>query len=327
MKHKLLSLCFLNFNDTKKLSSSIPDIFNIVQKLDTEKKNLIEILISDNNSDDYDELRHIFNKHQKLKFYKTKKNTGVDINIRNCIEKASGKFVWIFAADDYIRSVEHLSFILQILKDKEPDIFTFGINLYPGKLLNTSNFILLDDTKKMIRHLINAGKISTGIYIKNENILKCLSDADNFDGLGYYHLSYGACLHNHSYIKHYYWKENVVYTKHAPVNHVHEYHPKFSQNAHLSIATPFFLKHSLKLRFITSNHLLFQLLFVIKLPYKGRANHWEENKLIDYLIEIGKSSLHSMSIEIKILRLIAKLSLLYAGKHRFYQAFSKKNDE
>lgn len=323
MARKLLSICFITFNDAEKLASSIPAVIKLVSELDSHTQSKIEILVSDNCSSDFPLLKEHLKNIKKLKLFQTTINTGVDINIRNCILNASGEHVWIFSADDYINSKEYLLKIVKILEDEHPDILSFKINLEPTmdlEEINSVSFLLTED--KQLQGLINSGKISTAIYKKGGDYQSCLVDADEFDGLGYFHLSYGACLHNYSKIKHLFWDSYAVYTLHSKVLHRHDYHPRFSQNAHLAVATKIFLDRHWKLRFIVKNHLIFQLKFVAQLPFKRRLETWHEEKALDYVSEIAHLASKSNSIFIKITVFIVQFILYFSGNKKIIAHFN-----
>ena len=288
---KLLSICFLNFNDHQKLYSSIPHMMGLVNNLPNNLRDEVEIVISDNRSDSVDEVKKLLKQHPTIKFISTTVNTGVDVNIRNCFEKADSSFVWVFSADDYIHSVNHLETIINFLSQHKPTMVRFLINLelIPGQLIKGVQFKRIG-TKAIIKQLLNAGKISTAIYSKPKNFQDVLKSADKFIGLGYYHLSYGACLHETEPSNWFYWDVFSVFTLHAQENHKHEYHPRFSQNAHLSIATDKMLNKSFVLRCIVNYHLVFQLRFVLGLSSKSEIGNWDEHMALCYVEEIGYRS-------------------------------------
>lgn len=321
MERKLLSICFITFNNAEKLASSVPAVVQLVSELDSRTQSKIEILVSDNCSSDFSLVKENLRNIKNVKIFQTNINTGVDINIKNCILNASGKYVWIFSVDDYISSKGHLLKIVKILQNEHPDILSFKISLEPKEYLEGINSFLLKEDMQL-QGLINAGKISTAIYKKGSNYQSCLVDADEFDGLGYFHLSYGACLHNYSKIKHLFWDSYAVYTLHSKVGHRHDYHPRFSQNAHLAVATKVFLGRYWKLRFIVKNHLIFQLKFVAQLPFKRRLETWHEEKALDYVLEIAHLASKSNSLVIKMIVFIVKFILYFSANKKITAHFN-----
>lgn len=318
---KLLSICFINYNDHEKLKFSIPALMSLLAQLDKQKRECLEVIVSDNQSESRREIEDLLSKFPEIRLVSTSENSGVDVNIRNCFVNANSRYVWIFAADDYIQTAEHLNAILNFLIEKKPTLLSFKINLdiTSWECTNLVPFELVR-TKDYLKQIINSGKISTAIYQKNCELEDVLNEADGFIGLGYYHLSYGACLKTGDNLNRYFWDMYVVYTLHAKVNHKHEYHPRYSHNAYLSVANKYFLSGSFKLRWIVRNHLLFQLRFVLVMS-RGKITQWDENQALSYIEEIGTKCRVERSLFLKFVVLFVRFKLIFAKNEAVKERF------
>jgi len=328
MGEKLLSICFINYNDLDKLKISIKNLLDIIDNLDNEFSKCIEIIVSDNKSNNFDVVKEYFSQLNEVKLISTEANTGVDGNIRNCFEFASGDYCWIFAADDYICSKIHLVKLIDTLKDKQPDMLSFNISLHTEKTKIFSDVEVAKSIKENINFLIHSGKISTCIYRRYDCYEECIKIANKFSGMGYYHLSYGAGLNVLGHSTHMFINDFYVYTLHSNENHRHEYHPKFSQNAHRSIATEYFVKNSIRLRLIKNHHLFFQLIFVFKIYKNKNYLHWEPDLLFEYIYDIGLSARNSKNIFYIIFYIIIIIRLVFSkdslGLLKLFSGFDKK---
>jgi len=309
MAENLLSICFINYNGLNKLKASLSNLVEMIDELSCDIKQCIEVVVSDNRSDNIEKLSEYISSYDRVKLHTTKENTGVDGNIKNCFELASGQYCWIFAVDDYICSKEHLIMLIGVLRNQKPDMLSFNVSLTPKKI--SSNFITnsAGSVDQNLRFLINSGKISTCIYRRYDCYIRCVSIAAEFSGEGYLHLSYGAALNELGFRHHLFIQEFCVYTLHAEYNHRHEYHPKFSQNSYRAIANNYFMKKSMKVKFIVSYHLLFQLMFVFKIYKNKNFLTWEPILLHDYLYEIGSKVRKSKNIFFLIFYIVIVIKL------------------
>ena len=122
-----LSICIPTYNRAKELdeclSCIVPQIIG---------KDSIEIVISDNNSDDNTE--QIIQKHMKqavnLRYSKNSKNLGVDLNTIACIQNARGEYISMFSDDDIALDGAFDS-IISTIKKYKPSVI--HLNYYPFK--------------------------------------------------------------------------------------------------------------------------------------------------------------------------------------------------
>lgn len=96
----LLSICIPTYNREKYLKECLDSIIN----QDGFEKNKIEIVISDNASQDKtQELAERYQKQYKnIKYFKNNKNIGAILNVINISHKADWKYLWIIWDDDKI---------------------------------------------------------------------------------------------------------------------------------------------------------------------------------------------------------------------------------
>lgn len=111
----ILSIAIPTFNG----SPYIIDALESVRIQAEDCKDLIEIVISDNASDDGTD--KIIQKYQnasslKILYFKNNKNLGFDKNVDLCFKRSSGKYVWLLGDDDLLKAGA-ISTVLKILDD------------------------------------------------------------------------------------------------------------------------------------------------------------------------------------------------------------------
>lgn len=104
MNQPLLSIAVPTFNRASKLQSLLEKLDNLISKELTENACKIEIIVSDNNSNDDTHviLSQFKNLQRSYSFhaFKNKTNIGSDRNFVKAIQRASGTFVWLLSDDD-----------------------------------------------------------------------------------------------------------------------------------------------------------------------------------------------------------------------------------
>ena len=97
MKKILISFCIPTFNRAEYLSETLSSIID-------QSKNDIEIVISDNASEDNtEEIVNQFSKNfGNIKYFKWEKNVGADLNYMKSVDLASGEYCWFLGSDDQI---------------------------------------------------------------------------------------------------------------------------------------------------------------------------------------------------------------------------------
>jgi len=123
----LLSICIPTYNRAHYLEECLN---SLVRQFDNKEiKELVEINISDNASDD--NTGSLVKKYQKqwdnIKYFKNEKNLGPDENMINSILMAGGKYCWTIGDDDLIQN-GGLKFVIGVLKKKPVSLLTVDSN-------------------------------------------------------------------------------------------------------------------------------------------------------------------------------------------------------
>lgn len=136
-----LSLCIPTYNRCLKLLLLLESIEKQVESYVSDE---IEIIISDNASTDKTEievLKFIQNNSTiKIKYYKNKKNEGIDFNIKNVIDKATGEYIWLIGDDELLLN-NSINNILEKISQNS-DIFVLN-----GSQENNLNALNVEDMK------------------------------------------------------------------------------------------------------------------------------------------------------------------------------------
>lgn len=124
----LLSISIPTYNRAEKLQQCLEHI--VCQLKDEEIKSNIEVVVSDNASED--NTAQVVKKFQEsfdnIKYFRNEKNLGIDKNIINSVVKANGKYCWHIGDDDFIQNGS-LKFLVDFLSKKEIAILT--VNFHP----------------------------------------------------------------------------------------------------------------------------------------------------------------------------------------------------
>src|SRR3989344_9484992 len=130
IKKPLLSICIPTYNRAEKLQQCLDCIVNQFQ--DSHVRDLIEVVISDNASEDnttqvVKKLQELFD---NIRYFRNEKNLGIDKNIINAVVKANGKYCWHIGDDDFIQNGS-LKFLVDFLSKKEVAILTVDYRFFP----------------------------------------------------------------------------------------------------------------------------------------------------------------------------------------------------
>lgn len=119
----LLSVCIPTFNRKNFLKDCI---ISIIDSIPLKHRDLVEICISDNASDDGTaELvqQMILQNDVKIRYAVNTTNLGPDVNILKCVDMATGTYSWIMGSDDMM-TPESITTVFNYLQ-KTPDILLF----------------------------------------------------------------------------------------------------------------------------------------------------------------------------------------------------------
>jgi acetyltransferase-like isoleucine patch superfamily enzyme/glycosyltransferase involved in cell wall biosynthesis len=119
---KLLSLCIPTYNRAACLHQQ----FLRLLTLSKEELEGIEIIISDNcSTDETEQIVHQFQDKIVFKYFRNNENIGPDGNFLQCLQKSTGKYVWLLGDDDFLRT-EHISALLSILANEDLGLIHVG---------------------------------------------------------------------------------------------------------------------------------------------------------------------------------------------------------
>ena len=124
---------------------------SIISQLDTfDEQNQLEILISDNASDDDTSIvseKYQANHNDIIRYYRNAENLGYDSNVDLVVERATGKYVWLLGCGDIVKdgAIKH---ILQHVNINAYDNILLNFDTYSGikhEIDNERNFIIHKD--------------------------------------------------------------------------------------------------------------------------------------------------------------------------------------
>ncbi|MDB4302841.1 glycosyltransferase family 2 protein [bacterium] len=146
---KTLTIAIPTYNRAAILKKCLSSIFSQINGLEKH----INILVSDNNSDDntFDVVNNFILSGHDLIYNKNKSNIGMDMNFKYCFNNCKSKYVWILGDDDFILDGSLID-IINILKDNNLGILFLEtrqlkdnkLEIYtnPSKLLSDISFYI-----------------------------------------------------------------------------------------------------------------------------------------------------------------------------------------
>ena len=181
MSKIVLSICIPTYNRGKILVKSL-------NRLISFKSNEIEIVVSDNCSQDDTEALIKKIKDPRIKYFRNKTNLGFDRNLLKCCERANGMY-YLFLSDEDIIDLEMLLWIIEFIKKNNSFTQILGSvgDLRPGKrklYYNPGDQIFKSGHNALVKVLFENGYIS-GIILRNDVI--DIVHAKNYVGITYMH--------------------------------------------------------------------------------------------------------------------------------------------
>lgn len=147
----LLSICIPTYNFGKYIDKTIQSIIKQKDFLSGD----IEIIIGDGGSDDdtYEIIRPFLKRFKVIKYINFKKKSGVDKDIIKTVQFSSGKYCWLFSADDVMtsNSIKHVIDTIKLNSVNHSEKLIFLFNRY------------IIDKNNNIQHDI-WGRCEKGIY-------------------------------------------------------------------------------------------------------------------------------------------------------------------
>lgn len=140
-----LSICIPTYNRADVLPECLNSI--LIQLQDTELKDKVEIVISDNNSQDNTTglIKKYQAKYKNIRYYKNKTNIGPAANAVKVASLALGKYIWFFSDDD-LQNKDAIQTVLRTINEHNPDVIFCNVALYSkdAKKLLEDNVMLVD---------------------------------------------------------------------------------------------------------------------------------------------------------------------------------------
>lgn len=97
----ILSICVPTYNRVKYISELLPILITQCNEAD-QNCTQIEIVISDNHSDDETQTYLSTQNNQRIKKYRNDKNIGAERNYHSLVQKAKGIYIWMIGDDDLL---------------------------------------------------------------------------------------------------------------------------------------------------------------------------------------------------------------------------------
>lgn len=122
MKPKL-SICIPTYNRVEFLEKAVN---SIVSQITEDKRELVEIVVSDNSTND--ETKAAIDKikgatRATINYFRNKTNVGADRNILLVVERAQGQYVWLLGDDDLLVADALRKVLRQVAASQEVDVF------------------------------------------------------------------------------------------------------------------------------------------------------------------------------------------------------------
>ncbi len=181
MSKVILSICIPTYNRSKIITQNLK---HLIQYPGEE----IEIVISDNASPDDTEFAVKNIKDPRIKYFRNKKNFGVDTNIIKCVERAKGEFI-CFITDEDIIELKELPWIIKTFKENKglSQIIGSVADLGGEKneiIINYGDRILKPGIESITELFFKNGYLA-GLILKKETLNP--KEARNFIGCIYIH--------------------------------------------------------------------------------------------------------------------------------------------
>ncbi|MFX1570561.1 MAG: glycosyltransferase family 2 protein [Promethearchaeota archaeon] len=181
MSKVILSVCIPTYNRSNIIANNLKHLI----KYPGED---IEIVVSDNASPDDTEIVIKNIKDPRIKYYRNKKNFGVDTNIIKCVERANGEFLF-FITDEDIIELKELPWIIEIIKENKnlSQIIGSVVDLGGGRneiICNFGDRILKPGSDSILELFFKNGYLA-GLILKRETLKP--KEARKFIGCIYVH--------------------------------------------------------------------------------------------------------------------------------------------
>lgn len=146
MNNIKLSICIPTYNRDWCLEELLPVL---AQEITETIKNYIEVIFSDNNSNDKTQelLTKFCSQYSWAKYYRNNTNIGFGLNYHKVLSYAKGAFCWVLGDDDIPKKNCLEKLINEINRNPDIDIFLFDFTNTNKKLEPIKNYTALKTNK------------------------------------------------------------------------------------------------------------------------------------------------------------------------------------
>lgn len=185
-----LSIAIPTYNRCNYLKELIPDLLEQCYEADKNYTE-IEVIISDNASTDAtsEYILKNFSNNKRIKYYQNDENIGADANFIKSVERATGRYVWLFGDDELLKNSSIVG-VLNIIKKHSSSLLIVKDESYNTKLIHSQLFKTYSDlvlfvSKKNPNFLLAHTLITTNIFLKD---IFDIQRANDFISTNYGHM-------------------------------------------------------------------------------------------------------------------------------------------
>lgn len=172
MKRPILSVCIPVYNRAQKLKRGLE---SLLQASKCEERDLFEIIISDNASND--EIKEVIDEYSlkfiNFKYFRQARNIGAERNFLFLVEQSSGQYSTLLGSDDLVNKT-YFNKIFSIVKNENPTLAILNIENNSSEITKWLNFGNANCTFK------NVGDLLIKLGTKINFISALVFDRDNF---------------------------------------------------------------------------------------------------------------------------------------------------
>jgi abequosyltransferase len=169
----LISFAIPTYNFGRFISETIESIFDGRELLDIHD---VEVVVLDGGSTDNTEevVDYLCKKYPNIKYKKKSKRGGIDRDLDEVAELASGKYIWLFSADD--RLIPGWDVLVKQALSREPDIMLVPAMLCSLHMENIrpNPIFLTDSDKSIVDWLFDGELIQIENYLRSTKSLEAL---------------------------------------------------------------------------------------------------------------------------------------------------------
>ena len=161
---KLLTIAIPTYNRAEVLNKCLTSIFSQIKGLEK----FIDVLISDNNSDDNtsEVVNSFINNGHDLVYNKNNSNIGMDMNFKYCFNSSKSKYIWILGDDDFLLNGS-LSDIITILQEN-----SFGILFLETRKIDNDNLEIHTNSSRLLSKISYYITFISSVIVNTDNIYK-----------------------------------------------------------------------------------------------------------------------------------------------------------